>query len=169
MTEQEIITYLKENRNKGVIYDFMPSDVRCWCSEHRDEIIFNIYYSGSGWNGPCTIDCGERSVYCLVEDYELEPQFKPDWEEFEIDEDGCFEFEGKRYYYREDARFETENRNKFRGFGGWLYEGKEFDLWTTTLHLLYGGCLYNYLRSDQNAYERTVPIPTKIRFWRYAK
>lgn len=168
MNETEIVEYLKENRNKGIAFDFMPNEVRNWCSEHRDEEIFSIFHH-SNWNGKCGICCRDNAIYCLVEDYEQKPQFKPYLQEFEIDEDGYFYFNDKRYYYREDARFETENRDKFRGFGGWLYERKDFELWTTTPHLLYGGHLYDsFIRSDQNAYdERTVPIPIKICFWRY--
>lgn len=167
MNEQDIIRYLKENKTKGVAFGFMPREVGIWCCEHRNEEIFHIYLSG--WSDKCGIDCRDNLIYCLAEDYKPKPKFKPHYEEFEIDKDGCFEFEGKRYYYREDARFETENQNRFKGFGGWLYEGKDFDLWTTVPQLQYGGHLYDSLRSDQNAYERTTPIPTTIRFWRYAE
>lgn len=169
MSEKEIVEYLKANKTMGVALAFMPPDVRRWCEKHQNDDIFMIFDSDYKWvNIVCPpINLGPRTIYSIKDDYEPKPEFKPHFVEFDIDENGYFYYEGKQYYYREDVAFEKRNSDTFKGFGGWLYEGKAFDSWTTTINLLYGGCLYNYLRSDQNAYETTAPIPIKIRFWRY--
>ena len=44
MTEQEIIDYLKENKNKGVAFAFMPEDVKEWCRNRYDRSIFMTPY-----------------------------------------------------------------------------------------------------------------------------
>lgn len=120
INEQAIIKYLKENKYKGVAFGFMPQDAKDWCLKHRDDRILDVF-DDDAWIVPdSALLCYSSDIYCLPEDYEQKSQFKPYLQEFEIDEDGCFEFEGKHYYYREDARFETENRDRFKGFGGWL-------------------------------------------------
>lgn len=88
--------------------------------------------------------------------------FKPHYQEFKIDEDGYFYFNGRRYYYREDVRFEVENAEKFKGFGGWLYRGGGF--WSTNA-MIHSGC--NLVdRVGDTIRDITPAIPTKIRFWR---
>lgn len=187
MTEQEIIKYLKENRTKGVAFNFMPEEVKHWCGYNSADKIFNVY------NGLC-LEPGSvnrfdgRYVYYLSEDYELKHEFKPDWQEFNIDEDGYFEFEDKRYYYREDARFETENRDKFKGFGGWLYTEGGRQIWSMTPRISVRDSDITWSEPDINGehqngsmtprsdvawsepdIESKSSISTKIRFWRYKK
>lgn len=43
MTEQEIINYLKENRNKGIALYFMPEEVQDYIWEHQDDTIFEVF------------------------------------------------------------------------------------------------------------------------------
>lgn len=167
MNENEIISYLKENRKNGVIYDFMPSDVRCWCSEHRDESIFYFYSTGYGWHYRCSIDCNGTSVYTLPEDYEPEPQFKPHYEEFDVNENGFFHImKGSDliyYHWFNWQKFIEENFDKYNNFGGWLYNDK---LWSTKVLMtdIAERELYGSVAKDKTV----VPVtPTKIKFWRY--
>lgn len=169
MNEQEIVDYLKQNREKGVVYDFMPSDVRCWCSEHRDEFIFNFYSTGCGWHdkNKYSIDCNGSSVYCLPEDYEPEPPFKAHYEEFDIDKAGFFYVKKGSdliyYHWFNWQKFIRENFDKYNNFGGWLFGDK---LWSTNVLMtdIAERELYGSVAKDKTV----VPVtPTKIKFWRY--
>lgn len=168
MTEQEIISYLKENKKKGVIFAFMPDDVQNWCNKHFSEHIFSIFVDDK-WDNKREILCLKDTVYALSEDYESEQEFKPYWQEFEIDEDGYFYYNNVEFYYRDDALFEKRYNHIFKGFGGWLYKCNDGPVWTTIPHIAYKGELYMYLSLDGNEHEITAPIPTKIRFMRYRK
>lgn len=163
MTENEIISYLKENKNKGVAFDFMPSEVKDWCMARQGEPIFNVYFA-DGWDNTKTgINCCYAGIYALTDDYEPKHEFKPDWQDFDIDEDGYFQFDGKKYFYRDDARFETENRDKFKGFGGMLFD----EVWKLVPRVVdERGFAWEVYKLN----EKVCPVtPTKIRFWRYAK
>lgn len=69
MTEQEIITYLKQNKTNGVGFSFMPEDVQKWCKSHKDEPIF-LYFSIKKWEELDKIACSVDTIYTLSEDYE---------------------------------------------------------------------------------------------------
>lgn len=165
INEQAIIKYLKENKYKGVAFGFMPQDVKDWCLKHRFDKFLNVF-DDDAWIVPdSALLCYSSDIYCLPEDYEPKHEFKHDWEEFKIDEDGYFEFNGKKYYYREDARFETENRDKFKGFGGWLCaDGK----WRT-YPVLYEEIGDNACFGGVGGCDCEPAVGTKIRFWRYKK
>lgn len=185
MTEQEIITYLKENRKRGVAFAFMSSEVQEWCRKHFSERIFYIVDDGAWSRKETSILCCPDSIYCIDKDYEPFKSFKSDWQEFDIDDSGCFEFEGKKYYYREDTLFETENRNKFKGFGGWLYTEGGHQIWSMTPRISvcdsdiawsepdikgeHQNCSMTP-RSDvawaESDIEAKPATPIKIRFWR---
>lgn len=166
MNEQEIISCLKENRKKGVGFAFMPSEVQEWCRQHCSEKIFRILDEGEWPVKETPIMCRPDSIYCVDADYEPKPEFKPDWQEFDIEENGYFYYEGKEYYYRDDVTFERRNSDTFKGFGGWLYDngnGRKF--WTTFLHVIdKNGVFTRVVEPDVDV----RPIyPTKIRFWKY--
>lgn len=151
----------------------MPQDVKDWCTEHYNELIFNIYFS-DGWNPTKTgINCCYAGIYCLPEDYEPESEFKPHYEEFEIDKDGFFRIKKESYTYYcwfNWQKFLDDNIDKYNNFGGWVYEnpisdGKKAELLVTSPHILKRGrglasCLLN---KDEAEPAR----PTKILFWRY--
>lgn len=164
MDELEIVAYLKENKTNGVVYDFMPPDVRRWCEKHHDEFIFECYHS-CDWHGNCAIGNGNY-VYSLPDDYEQEPQFKPHYEEFDVDKNGFFrilkESESIYYHWFNWQKFIEENFDKYNNFGGWLYD----KLWSTNVLMTdidrHETCVYS--GKDKNV----VPVtPTKIKFWRY--
>lgn len=167
MNEQQIVDYLKENFTRGVAFRFMPNEVQRWCMKHRDEDIFFRFSEEYGWGSKqLKICCLNSSVYALDHDYELKPEFfKQDWVEFEIDENGMFSFEGKRYYYREDARFEIENRDKFKGFGGWLSCDGNWRTYPALYREIDDIACYN----GSCDCECEPAVPLKIRFWRLKK
>lgn len=168
MTEEEIITYLKDNRVKGVAFDFMPRKVRDWCGEHRDEKIFNKFVN-SGWlTSKITIHCDLDSIYCLSEDYKPKAQFEPHWEEFDIDKDGFFHIKRESniiyYHWFNWQKFLRENFDNYKNFGGWLFDDK---LWCTKVLMTdIADCgLFGSVPKDDKT---SVPVtPTKIKFWRY--
>lgn len=67
MSENEIIEYLKQNKEKGVAPAFMPQEVKDWCKKHQNENILRIYCVG-GWS--------RFGVYFLSKDYK--PELKLD-------------------------------------------------------------------------------------------
>lgn len=165
MTEQEIISYLKENKCKGVAFVFMSEDVKKWCRQHKDEKIF-IAYRGDRWDIGSCICCNYNGIYSLQDDYEIKPEFKAHYEEFEIDKDGFFYVKKGSdiiyYHWFNWQKFIRENFDKYNNFGGWLFDDK---LWSTNV-------LMSDIDSDMSAYsgkDKTVmPVtPTKIKFWRY--
>ena len=167
MTEQEIIEYLKQNREKGVAFAFMPEEVKHWCGFHSPLKIFKIY--DGVWLGPWIIRSFNASnIYCLSEDYQPEPEFKPHWEEFEVDEDGCFHDDGDlpcKWYRWFD--FLNVNADKYNGFGGWLYVGTDVEpTWYMTPRIDVGGKTFVWAEADLEA---KPAMPMKIRFWRYAE
>lgn len=102
--------------------------------------------------------------------------FKPYWEEFDIDERGTFFIQAEGtdcvacvYDWWNWNGFLSDNKDKYRNFGGWLYEGNDGPVWATVPHIAYEGYLYIYLSLDGNQHKITAPIPTKIRFMRYKK
>lgn len=153
MTEQEIIQYLKENRNKGIAFAFVPEDVKNWCEKHKTERIFDCFQNGN-WDTETCIALCLNSVYALSDDYEPEKPFRPHWEEFEIDECGRFIFGDDSYLWHQWSNFLDDNFAYFDNFGGYVYKELPQKSWQT-----YPVISYN---------EKEPPLfPSKIRFWRY--
>lgn len=170
MDENEIIEYLKDNRGKGVMFAFMPEAVRRWCHEHEDEPVF-CFYSVNSWSEEGVRSFYNEVSYCLVKNYAPRRDFDGFFEEFEIDDLGYFFYKGHKYYYREDAKFETEHSDKYKGFGGWLYEMPNCDtekcqMWTMAPQIVVGKYLYTWTERDEDC---GPAIPKKIRFWRYRR
>lgn len=165
MTEQEIVDYLKENKRKGVAFAFMPEDVKEWCKQHSNESIFIIYYKDD-WEIDSCIRCYYNGIYALPDAYEIKPEFKAHYEEFDIDKDGFFYVKKGSdliyYHWYNWPKFLDENFDNYNNFGGWLYNDK---LWSTNV-------LMSDINSDTSVYsgkdKTVVPVtPTKIKFWRY--
>lgn len=174
MTELEIIEYLKQNKEKGTAFIFMPQEVRRWCDDHRlDKQIFMRYIGA--WIVLTYVDSFDaRDVYALSEDYEQKAQFEPHWEEFEINKDGMFLIDedtekGIFYahmYWFEWERFLSQNP-RYNNFGGWLYvDSEKKPTWYTSPRIDVGGLDFTYAPIDV---ESKPAYPTKIRFWRYAE
>lgn len=79
MTEEEIIQYLKMNRNIGIVFKFMPEDVKKWCKDHDcndNSVPFQTFTHNNQleyikrWNHRVT-DLFDR-VICLPADYKYE-------------------------------------------------------------------------------------------------
>ena len=181
MNKKEIIEYLKQNKEKGVVFAFMSQDVRDWCMTHRNDPIFNIYFS-DGWNIIRSgINCCYSGIYCLPEDYEIEPEFKAHWEEFDIDKNGFFVEEQvnthvspRVYHWWQWTRFLSDHDAKYNDFGGWVYEmslfgGGKTEVLATSPHFLDDDEeLSSYIRLNNK--DKVKPAyPTKILFWRYAE
>ena len=92
MTEQEIINYLKENKNKGVIYLFMPKEVQNWlCINYKNPKLLYLTQKGE-WKSFFKFFNDHNNVvgFSLSDDYEAKEKSKGGWVEFEIDDDGFF-------------------------------------------------------------------------------
>jgi len=56
MTENEIIKYLKENKNKGMAFGFMPDEVQKWCDNNKTKLkFFDGFAILRGWKDFKTI------------------------------------------------------------------------------------------------------------------
>lgn len=168
MTEQEIIEYLKENRNKGVACRFMPNEVHKWCKKHRAEKIFLLLTEKYGWTKPISFICSDVSVYALPDSYEINPKFKPYWEEFYINEKGSFVYKDKEYLWLETDDFLKDNKDEFNNFGGWCFiNSKDDDLiWTTDKPLINKWNEFTTTCTNSEHKEMKSIIPIKISFWR---
>lgn len=173
MTEQEIIAYLKENKNKGTVFAFMPSEVQEWCRKHCNEEIFYIFGDDNRWpTYKATINCYSHNVYSLAEDYESKAEFKPHWEEFDINSDGYFIEEESNEWRQPPVEFKwwkwqnflTKHSDKYNAFGGWLFND---NIWCTDPQIINEedvACVYDFASKDDIC---KPAIPTRIRFWRY--
>ena len=126
-----------------------------------------MFTNDYGWGSKqIKICCLNSSVYALDYDYELKPEFVPHWEEFDINENGYFYYEGKEYYYRDDVAFEKRYSDTFKGFGGWLFKDR---IWCTNPQVkthvdIEDGSVSDFVSKDDIC---EPLIPSKIRFWRY--
>lgn len=175
MTEQEIISYLKENRKKGTAFAFMPEDVQKWCEEHCDETIFHIF-SDTWLTLKSTIFCEPQGIYCLPTAYKPEPEFEPDWEEFPIDTEGFFcvrkGVDSIYYHWWQWTKFLDENYVRYNDFGGWVYEaplsnGEKTEVLVTSPRILERSKDLSSLIILNGKNESKPAYPTKILFWRY--
>lgn len=166
MTEQEIIEYLKENKTRGIVFDFFPEDVQNWCRKYRDKNIFEYFQFDRKWAGLLKLCPRSDTAYCLKSDYIPEIGFKEHWQEFEIDKDGFFRIKKESYTYYcwfNWQKFLEDNFDKYNNFGGWFYEQDK--TWNLTHQVLSARCSFVLCAAEQ---QKVAPvIPTKIRFWRY--
>lgn len=175
MTEQEIVNYLKENKNKGVAFSFMPQEVRDWCEDHKNNTIFCAYWQ-NGWCEGIDINCYAHEVYALPDDYEM-AEFEPHWEEFPINKDGMFFMISDKvyhYYWWNWIDFLNCHHDEYNDFGGWVYEsphsdGEKVEFLVTSPHILERNKDLSAFIVLNGKNETRPAYPTKILFWRYKK
>lgn len=178
MTEQEIIEYLKENKNKGVAFGFMPEEVQIWAKNNSRELCVycqpiestEYEWMRSGSEKQWYLD----HLYALPEDFKLKEKLEESgWVEFEIDptsKDFLVDVEKENcndcneyYYWFEVERFlrdSVDNDRKYTTFGGWQY--KDNKGWFTTPQVE----IDNGYISNNYCLEAKPAIPVKIRFWK---
>lgn len=74
MTEQDIVKYLKQNKEKGVAFAFMPEEVKAWCEKNKDKQIFKSFNDYDWGCETGAIHCYGDYIYTLSENYEVEPE-----------------------------------------------------------------------------------------------
>lgn len=165
MTEQEIVSYLKENKTKGIAVGFLPEEVRAWV--YITPISIFRFFDGKEWIKSENPFIRDNDIICLPDNYELKKIEKTgEWIEFDIDENGCYRI------LDTDMRFHWSEWNKPL----WIYEKDENRSWYLTA---FGGWQYNeqpdmWFMSPQvlkdNQEKCIKPLfPIKIRFWREYK
>ena len=177
MTEEEIVQYLKMNKNIGIVFKFMPEEVKNWSSKHSEKL---CWYDVDCWiNGGTEKRLYDDKIYALSEDFKMEENLKGEWIEFEIDEDGyfCYIAESERdehckFYYSwwSWQKFLDDNRENLRvftAFGGWQYEGSERWYLAPAVKLKDGDYWNSYVIEVSG--EATPVKPVKIRFWKEYK
>ena len=168
MTEQEIINYLKENKNKGVIYLFMPKEVQNWlCINYKNPKLLYLTQKGE-WKSFFKFFNDHNNVvgFSLPDDYEAKEKSKGGWVEFEIDEEGDF---CDKYAWWDWNEFLSKAKSyqcvKYTAFGGWQYESNGY--WLTEPHVIGKEGLLTTLTNYNDDCRPAIPI--KIRFWREIK
>ena len=166
MTEQEIIKYLKENKNEGRILSFMPEEVQKWCEEHKKELL--VWQSERWYKFDADDICTDDAV-TLPDDYEINGE----WDEYDI-KDGQFyeETRGLFYTWHEWSKCMSDNP-RFTAFGGWQYADSNTWFMTPKLKIIIANSI-SYKDSDAVGNYCTTPsevrcrpaIPVRIRFWK---
>lgn len=94
MNEQEIIEYLKKNKEDCVIFMKMPTPVQDWCKSKKGENIFmRLVYEGNEgiWTQTTErINCNCLCIYALPDDYEA-PKVELEILEFDVTKDLMFD------------------------------------------------------------------------------
>lgn len=183
MTEHEIINYLKENKNNGIAFHFMPEDVRIWClsSINYQKL---LQFNGDNWDSTDDVFAGYKvdktKVFSLPENFELKQKTKCRWVEFAIDKNGDFEISGIEndknitivYNWTQWNKPIRDNASKnfvngCCSFGGWQYEDSKRWYLAPAVKLQDGKMWNSYIIEECG--EATPVIPVKIRFWREIK
>lgn len=177
MTEEEIIQYLKMNKQIGIVFKFMPEEVKEWCRKYSEKL---CWYDANCWsNGGFEKRLYDDKVYALPEDYEIEKKEKSQsgWVEFEV-RDGifCFLYEVDKQKYsicldwwqwQDFLKESKENDWNFTAFGGWQYENDSRWYLAPAIQLNDGKLWNSYVIEDYG--EAKPVIPVKIRFWKECK
>lgn len=179
MTEEEIVSCLKENKNKGVAFCFMSEDVWNWVREHLDESKL-LYLSPRGdWESLKDIDFDDfdNFVFALSDDYELPHKPSGEWVEFGIKKNGRFtafdvddndhqiSFSFGWHQWSEFLECSYKHDLGYTDFGGWQYESDSY--WLTTPHVIgKEGLLTTLTNYDEDC---KPALPLKIRFWRESR
>lgn len=188
MTEQEIINILKENKEKGVAYLFLPEQVRDWVHDKLFDKILLVLDSMGNFirfedveEGLINTEDYDNVVFALPGDYEPKQESKGEWVEFEIDSDGFFAFRfsdnnvPKFFFWWNWQKFlESSHQSNwgFTAFGGWLYDKSGGGDWVLSPQVGLiddSGNAPFILNQYSHTYEKeriTPAIPVKIRFWR---
>lgn len=174
MTEQEIVDFLKNNREKGIPYDFCPDEVQSWIDIHW-EVLLEYSSRYKCWNSHIDNDAtvSSNGIYCLPDDYNLVAEIKDGWVEIAIDNSGMIDYrEGTRrlrFYYLNYIDIIQLGRCGFIHFGGFQYE--EDGIWYMNQQLFIDGIMKKTEKYCDSCGSRPIlPIkplfPIKIRFWR---
>ena len=188
--EKNIVEYLKENKTKGIAFNFMPKEVRDWCCNRPNYFNDFLQYKNGAWRDEyCFVNPSkdipemaleEIIILALPENFELKQESKGRWVEFDIDKNGDFEICGiandknitviYNWSHWDKPIRDNASKNFINGccvFGGWQY--KNNDRWYLAPAIkLHDDLLWNsYVIKDSG--EATPAIPVKIRFWREVK
>lgn len=163
MTEKEIIQYLKDNKKNGIIYAFMPEDVKNWIQQKCFNVELLIWCN-SDWevlHGDETFD--EDRLIALPENFRIETEIE--YEDFDINEDGYFTIDGFHYLWCCWQDFLMEYSPRYINFGGWQYDG--CDDWFMNPHIFYNDRLLEHYKKMEIDGKKVKPIiPIKIRFFK---
>lgn len=171
MTEQEIIDFLKKNKETGIAFAFMPEEVQDWVNDSSRKIVYLIFKGGLWEDLPIEATANEEDVFALPDSFQIKQELQGGWVEFEI-KDGEFfikyENDLVRYHWSEWNYVLVNSchyKEKFTTFGGWQY--KDCDGWFTSPQIENeNGYQENHFSNDG---ECKPAIPTKIRFWRESR
>ena len=74
MTEEEIIQYLKMNKNIGIVFKFMPEEVKDWCRKYSKKLYwYDMDILVDCWsNGGFEKRLYDDKVYAISEDFKYE-------------------------------------------------------------------------------------------------
>lgn len=180
MTEQEIVSVLKENKTKGVAYLFLPEQVRDWVQDKLFDKILLVLDSVGNFirfedveEGLINTEDYDNVVFALPGDYEPKQESKGEWVEFEIDSDGFFAFRfsdnnvPKFFFWWNWQKFlESSHQSNwgFTAFGGWLYENDNRWYMAPAIKLKTDNYYWNSYTAEKEEVKPAIPV--KIRFWR---
>lgn len=93
------------------------------------------------------------------------PQYRSSWQEFDVDDNGRFFFNGISYMWFQWIDFLVDNGGMFNNFGGWSYG--DDDYWPKVPRISYDGVPAESI--NRRIKDAMSLIPVKIRIWRYAE
>lgn len=174
MTEEEIIQYLKMNKNIGIVFKFMPEEVKEWCRKYSKKLYwYDMDTLVDCWsNGGFEKRLYDDKVYTLSEDFKMEENLKGEWVEFKI-ENFYFtvNYTGSmnRYFWTDYGKMLMESFCcgwGYTTFGGWQYEDSK--RWYLAPAVKLHDDLWNSYVIEESG-DATPVIPVKIRFWKEYK
>lgn len=175
MTEQEIIDFLKKNKEMGIAFVFMPEEVQAWAITNPQEILVysrRIGQEKGTWErrGGSDYPLHYDSIYALPDSFQLKQEQKSGWFEYEIDKNGNFysadadDKDGRYYHWSEWNTCLANNKDNLIAFGGWQY--KDDKRWyLAPVVKLQDDELWDSYVIEENG-EAIPAIPIKIRFLR---
>lgn len=165
MTEQEVIEYLKNNKNEGRIISFMPEEVKRWCEKHIKELL--VWQSHRWYDA---VDICTDDVVTLPIDYQVKEKPSGEWIEFELKDGMFYEVQrGTFYSWHEWIKFMADNPS-FTHFGGYYYGIEPVPRWYMTECVAPTDCNGSIYTSYTDGDKNIKPLtPKKIRFWRESK
>ena len=180
MTEQEIIDFLKKNKEMGIAFAFMPDEVQEWCYTNNGKVIFfhisKINHDGE-WADHSDNDVifEPTDIVALPDSFQMFKEQKDGWIEFNINSSGFFSCAIQGYFgtyhwseWYKCLSFFSCGKEDFRltAFGGWQYK-EHSEFWYTSPQMLTDvqkGCISSICDGRFNDCKPLIPI--KIRFWR---
>lgn len=192
--DKNIIKFLKENKKNGKPFCFLPHGVRRWIFENcKNPLLMSFNFSRDTlkwefidtflFNPSCEADINIDVLFALPDDYEkqiakLQQQQEEKqeskielvegWNEFTIDEYGCFTIYDRLFHWSEWSRalWEKFGQGKLKptAFGGWYYKGKGwYMLPIVAIDVLKPEKLCATAYASGERVESV--IPQKVKFW----